>query len=583
VKEAVNYRKLFRLIVLAKPSKVLLAFAVLLSLLEVAGAMSVPMLTRSLIDGAASEGRISGTTLWLLAAILGLGTLADGGAYFLLGKAGNQLIARLRARLLEHLIALPIPFFDRGASAEPASRLVNDTEHIQTLVTLHLIPAVTGLFMISGSVVVLWFLDWKLTVVLFSTVLVSFLLIVPVASGLRGLSERTQQETASFLARLTEVFSSMRLVKAFGAEPHEEARGREGIDKLRALGDREVRIQAMMSPLVALATTGALVAILGYGGTRVGTGNLGVGDLVAFILYLFNIIMPLAQLGLVFTGLQKAAGAAERLADILAEPSEDLTEGTATAMTGRSIVFDQVGFTYPTRDQATLTGLDLELEPGRVTALVGRSGSGKSTVLSLMQRFYPPAMGTITLGDRPIETYSLETWRSMIGYVAQDAPLMTGTIAENIAYGREHATLEAIEHAALLAGAHDFITAFPDGYETQVGETGRQLSGGQRQRIAIARALLRNPAILILDEATANLDGTTERRLAESMAEVTRGRTTLIVAHRLATVIDADQILVLDEGRVVGRGRHTELMETNPVYRDLVTHQLMQDRRRSAA
>jgi ATP-binding cassette subfamily B protein AbcA/BmrA len=298
------------------------------------------------------------------------------------------------------------------------------------------------------------------------------------------------------------------------------------------------------------------------------------GDLVAFILYLFQIVIPMTQLTAFFTEFQKAMGATERIIETLNAPEEDYSTGRALENTSQPIVLDNVTFAYKP-GEVILQGVSFAVEPGKVTAIVGPSGSGKTSLFSLLERYYQPTEGVIRLGREPIGNFSLQSWRSQIGYVSQESPLVAGTIRENICYGMERAVSDdELRQAAKMAYADQFIDELPDGYDTEVGERGIKLSGGQRQRIAIARALLRDPKILMLDEATSSLDSKSEFVVQKALNNLMQGRTTLVIAHRLSTVVDADQILFLDKGRITGMGTHEELMRSHEMYREFARQQL---------
>lgn len=316
-----------------------------------------------------------------------------------------------------------------------------------------------------------------------------------------------------------------------------------------------------------------LVAIIGYGGVRVSSGELTAGDMVAFILYLIQIIMPMTQLTMFFTQLQKAMGATERISALLEYEEEHIDEGLTVEKVDQPIYVKNVDFSYG--EEPILSNINFTIEPGKVTAIVGPSGGGKTTTFSLLERYYQPTNGSITLGDIPIETFSLHSWRSQIGYVAQESALLSGTIRENICYGIDREVQDdELEKVAKMAYADQFINELPDKFDTEVGERGIKLSGGQRQRISIARALLRNPQILMLDEATSSLDSKSEIYVQKALDNLMQGRTTLVIAHRLSTVVDADQILFMEKGHITGCGTHETLFETHAMYREFAMQQL---------
>jgi ATP-binding cassette subfamily B protein AbcA/BmrA len=332
---------------------------------------------------------------------------------------------------------------------------------------------------------------------------------------------------------------------------------------------------ALIGPLFTFVMTAVLVVILGVGGMRVASGLLSPGELVAFILLLFQVIMPMGQFTTLYSRLQKVVGATERIQAILAH-EEEPRHSTAIAPKGNeTITFNNLHFSYVTGEEV-LHGINLTVPARKVTAIVGPSGSGKSTLFSLLEQFYLPGSGSISYGGQAITDYSLASWRSKIGYVSQESPLMAGTIKENMTYGLgREASMDEIRHAAEMAYSSAFIDKLPQGYDTEVGERGIKLSGGQRQRIAIARALLRSPDILMLDEATSSLDSTSEHEVQQALSNLMEGRTTVVIAHRLSTVVDSDQIVVLEQGHVTGTGTHAELISNHPVYRELAQKQFV--------
>lgn len=380
---------------------------------------------------------------------------------------------------------------------------------------------------------------------------------------------------AGLTSVLSQVIGEIRLVKAYGTEKQESEAGDSRIRKMFAFGLQEARILALIGPLFTFVMTAVLVVILGVGGMRVASGMLSPGELVAFILLLFQVIMPMGQFTTLYSRLQKVVGATERIQAILADEEEPHHSTKVAPKGNETIAFHDVHFSYVTGEEV-LHGINLTVPTRKVTAIVGPSGSGKSTLFSLMEQFYMPDSGHISYGGQAITDYSLSSWRSKIGYVSQESPLMAGTIKDNITYGLDReVTMDEIRRAAEMAYSADFIDKLPQGYETEVGERGIKLSGGQRQRIAIARALLRSPDILMLDEATSSLDSTSEYEVQQALSNLMEGRTTIVIAHRLSTVVDSDQIVVLEHGHVTGTGTHAELIGNHPVYRELAQKQFV--------
>ena len=551
----------------------LLVGACALTLIDVGIGLWIPLVTRDLIESATGGAIPRGIVLTLVAALL-VEAAFSAASLYLMARAGEGLTADLRQRVVDHLLRLPMSVHDDRQSGELVSRTMSDTQSIQSLLTEQLVSFIAGLVSMVGAVVILWLLDWKLTLVLFGSALGAVLLVLPVAARLHVVGRDTQDQLASFSGRLASVLADIRLVKASCAEDEEARRAESSIQALRGLGVREAKIMAVLGPTVTVGMSGALVMILGYGGARVASGALTVGTLVAFILYLFQVVFPMIQFTAFLAALNKAAGAAEHLGSLLEEPAEDPVSAglNPQKVSGADLVFENVSHSYGTEE--VLSDIHLRVPCGKVTALVGPSGGGKTSLLSLVERLYTPTGGTIRLADTPIDQYALEPWRRRIGYVSQEAPLLGGTVRENVCFGLDPVPGdEKLMQALRAARAEGFVARLEQGLDTEVGERGTKLSGGQRQRLAIARAFLVDPELLMLDEATANLDSDSEAAIRAALTDLRRDRTTLIVAHRLATVRDADQIAVLEEGTITGTGRHDELLSSNATYRRLVQQQ----------
>lgn len=563
----------FALVRRTNPSYGKLAFAFALSVVTTLVSLLIPLLTKQLVDGF-SMSNLSGTQIGLIALVFFVQAGLSAYATYALNYNGQKIISGLRDLLWKKLIKLPVSYFDTNASGETVSRVTNDTMVVKELITTHISGFITGIISVIGSLTILFIMNWKLTLLVLVVVPLAALILVPIGRKMFSISRETQDETARFTGLLNQILPEIRLVKASNAEDVEYGRGKMGISSLFKLGVREAKVQSLVGPLISLVLMAALVAVIGYGGMQVSSGELTAGALVAFILYLFQIIMPMGQITTFFTQLQKSIGATERMIEILAEEEEDTVTGKQIENAHLPIQLDCVSFGYKP-DQLILKEVSAVIEAGKVTAIVGPSGGGKTTLFKLLERFYTPTAGTIRLGDEPVDTYSLESWREHIGYVSQESPLMSGTIRENICYGLERDVTDAeIEKAAEMAYALNFIKELPNQFDTEVGERGIMLSGGQRQRIAIARALLRNPSILMLDEATSSLDSQSEKSVQQALEVLMEGRTTIVIAHRLSTVVDADQLLFVEKGEITGRGTHHELMASHGLYRDFAEQQL---------
>lgn len=568
-----RFRPLFRLVRRIRVPWLLLALACVLTLIDVGIGLWIPLLTRDLIESATGGTVPRGIVISLVAALL-IEAGFSAASLYLMARAGEGLTADLRGTVVRHLLRLPMTTHDDRQSGELVSRSMSDTQSVQSLLTEQLISFAAGMVSILGAVAILWFLDWRLTLVLFSAALGAVLLVLPVAARLQIVGRDTQDRLAAFSGRLTSALADIRLVKASCAEGEESRRAEQSIEELRRLGIREARIMAVLGPTVTVGMSGALVVILGYGGARVAAGALTVGTLVAFILYLFQVVLPMIQFTAFVAALNKAAGAAEHLGELLDQDPEDTvaTGLDPSAMAHADLEFDAISHRYGTAE--VLHDVRLRVPAGRVTALVGPSGGGKTSLLSLVERLYSPSDGTIRLDGVPIGEFALQPWRRRIGYVSQEAPLLAGTVRENVCFGLEPPPDDERLMAALRAArADEFVERLEQGLETDVGERGVKLSGGQRQRLAIARAFLVDPDLLMLDEATANLDAESEAAIRAALADLLRDRTALIVAHRLASVRHADQIAVVEDGTITGTGQHEELLATHATYRRLVAHQ----------
>ncbi|MCY8759930.1 multidrug resistance ABC transporter ATP-binding protein/permease BmrA [Bacillus spizizenii] len=568
-----KFKPFFALVKKTNPSYGKLAFALALSIVTTLVSLLIPLLTKQLVDGF-SMSNLSGTQIGLIALVFFVQAGLSAYATYALNYNGQKIISGLRDLLWKKLIKLPVPYFDTNASGETVSRVTNDTMVVKELITTHISGFITGIISVIGSLTILFIMNWKLTLLVLVVVPLAALILIPIGRKMFSISRETQDETARFTGLLNQILPEIRLVKASNAEDVEYGRGKMGISSLFKLGVREAKVQSLVGPLISLVLMAALVAVIGYGGMQVSSGELTAGALVAFILYLFQIIMPMGQITTFFTQLQKSIGATERMIEILAEQEEDTVTGKQIENAHLPIQLDRVSFGYKP-DQLILKEINAVIEPGKVTAIVGPSGGGKTTLFKLLERFYTPTAGTIRLGDEPVDTYSLESWREHIGYVSQESPLMSGTIRENICYGLERdVTDDEIEKAAEMAYALNFIKELPNQLDTEVGERGIMLSGGQRQRIAIARALLRDPSILMLDEATSSLDSQSEKSVQQALEVLMEGRTTIVIAHRLSTVVDADQLLFVEKGGITGHGTHHELMASHDLYRDFAEQQL---------
>lgn len=555
--------------------KAALVFGLLASLITTLVGLVVPLLTRNLVDGFSVESLSIPLIIGIVAAFI-LQAIINGVSIYLLSKVGQRIVAGLRDKMWIHLIRLRVGYFDQHPSGETVSRVVSDTGVVKNLITDHFPNFITGIVSIVGAVTILLILDWKMTLIMLLAVPVTVLIMFPLGRRMAKISRALQDETAVFSGNVQQTISEIRLMKSSTAEMEEERKGLTGIQQLFRTGMREAKIYAIIAPLMYAVMMAVIVTIIGYGGIRVAEGTMTTGSLVAFLLYLFQIIMPVTTFAMFFTELQKAKGATERIIGILDLPLEEGQKGRDMDIAGKALEVSGVSFSYET-GEPVLRDVSFEAQPGEMIAFAGPSGGGKTTVFGLLERFYKPQQGEILIGGVPIEELSMESWRDQIGYVSQESAMMGGTVRANLTYGLSETgeiSDEQLWKVARMAYAEDFIRELPDGLDTHVGERGVKLSGGQRQRIAIARAFLRDPKILMMDEATASLDSQSEGIVQKALSRLMEGRTTLVIAHRLSTIVDADKIVFIEKGQVTGMGTHRELIGSHSLYREFAEQQL---------
>lgn len=565
-----------RLIYSTNISKWALAAGLVGSILTMLVNLAIPLLTRELVDGFSLEA-ISITLIIIIFAVFILQAIIDGLSTYILAAVGQKIVARLREMMWFKLLRLPVSFFDKTPSGQSVSRVVNDTGIVKDLIANQFPQFITGIITIIGAVVILLIMDWKMTLLMLIAVPVTFLIMMPLGSRMAKISKGLQDETATFTGDIQQTLGEIRLMKSSTAEEVEEKQGKAGIDKLYRFGLKEAKVFALIGPLIYTVMMLVIVTIIGYGGIRVAEGTMSTGSLVAFLLYLFQIIFPITSFAMFFTELQKAKGATERIIDILDIEVEKGQEGLSKEISNETLYIDNLSFSYDEEGEPILENISFNANPGDMIAFAGPSGGGKTTLFGLLERYYVPTFGEIRVGETPIEKLSLASWRNQIGYVSQESAMMAGTIRENLTYGLENAeavTEESLWKVAEMAYADTFIRGFKEGLDTEVGERGVKLSGGQRQRINIARAFLRNPKILMLDEATASLDSQSEHAVQQALSRLMEGRTTFVIAHRLSTIVDADKIIFIEKGRITGTGTHQELIAEHELYRKFAEQQL---------
>ncbi|KHF40640.1 ABC transporter ATP-binding protein [Halalkalibacter okhensis] len=563
------------LILSTKIPKLALTFGLVGSLITTIVGLTIPLLTRELVDGFSIES-LNMTLIAIIIIVFILQAAIEGFSLYALAYVGQKIVAALREKMWFKLIRLPVHYFDKSKSGETVSRVVNDTGIVKDLISQHFPQFIGGIITIIGAVIILFIMDWKMTLLMFIAVPITVLFMVPLGNRMSKISRNLQDETANFTGSVQQTLSEIRLMKASNAEKTEENKGLAGINKLFSYGLKEGRIFALIAPLMYLVVMVVIVIIIGYGGIRVTEGTMTTGSLVAFLLYLFQIVFPITSFAMFFTQLQKAQGATERIIEILDIDVEEGQEGKELDISNQEIFVDNVSFSY-NDEEPVIKDVSFNVLPGTMVAFAGPSGGGKTTMFGLLERFYEPTKGDILIGHTSIRELSMHSWRKQIGYVSQDSPMMVGTIRDNLCYGledRKDIDDERLWEVAKMAYADHFIKEFPKGLDTEVGERGIKLSGGQRQRIAIARAFLRNPKILMMDEATASLDSQSEGIVQQALTRLMEGRTTFVIAHRLSTIVNADQIIFIEKGQITGTGTHQELVQSHELYREFAEQQL---------
>ncbi|GAA2058128.1 ABC transporter ATP-binding protein [Leifsonia soli] len=622
--------------------KRVLAFVIVLSILGAAASLAQPLLVSQVIEVVGKQQPLGGL-VWGLIALVVISGLISGYQHYLLQRTGEGVVLSSRRKLVGRMLRLPISEFDTRRTGDLVSRVGSDTTLLRAVLTQGLVEAIGGALTFIGALIAMLIIDPVLLGLTVLVVAVSIVVVVLLSGRIRVASQKAQNKVGDLAAAVERAISSVRTIRASNATEREIAAVDEDATGAWRMGIRVAKISALVVPVAGIAMQVSFLVVLGVGGFRVASGAITVANLVAFILFLFMMILPLGQAFGAIAAVNSALGALGRIQEILDLPTEDqhdrdiaplaLTVGAANealAPEAPAIEFVDVRFAYPESTVAdsaegttgagagpaaveqptperlafeALTGADVVAEAeaaagagsdegahrhggvlqgvsfrvprGKRTALVGPSGAGKSTILALVERFYDPQAGEVRFGGMDVRTLDRVSLRSQIGYVEQDAPVLAGSLRDNLTLAAPDATdAECIDvlHAVNLT---EVLERSELGLGAPVGEDGIMLSGGERQRLAIARALLAAPPVLLLDESTSSLDGRNEQLMREAIDAVAEDRTLLVIAHRLSTVVDSDQIVVLDHGRVIGSGTHSELVETTPLYRDLAKHQLL--------
>ncbi len=600
-----------------------LALALTLGVIGAGTSLVQPVLLGQVIERVQASQPL-GLLLAVLSALVLVDALLSGFQHYVLQRMGEGVVLHSRRTLISRILHLPIGEFDRRRTGDLVSRVGSDTTLLRAVLTQGMVEAISGLLVFVGALIGMLIIDPVLFGITFAVVVVALVVVVLVSARIRPAVTRAQQKVGDLAAQVERSISSIRTIRAAGATEREQQATEAEAEEAYRLGLKVAKISALIVPISFLALQLSFLVVLGLGGYRVATGAIGIAQLVMFIVFLFLMVAPLGQAFGAIAAVNQALGALGRIQEIASSPTE--TERDAElSPTGRiaplaesaregapAIGFDRVSFTYrsaaPARVDArelvsgrggrgayrdaeaapaeivetpVLHEVSFDVARGSRVALVGPSGAGKSTVLSLIERFYDPDGGTISLHGADLRTLDRAELRAQLGYVEQDAPVLAGSVRDNLLLGAPNASDAECERVLRAVNLGDLVdraakqAGLTTGLDAQVGERGIMLSGGEKQRLAIARTLLSAPSILLLDESTASLDGVNERLMREALDSVATGRTLIVIAHRLSTVVDSDRIIVLDSGRVVGEGTHDELIESTPLYRELAKHQLL--------
>jgi ATP-binding cassette subfamily B protein len=597
--------------------KKVLALVAVLSIVGAAASLAQPLLVGQVISQV-QKGRALGALVWLLVALVIVASVISGYQHYLLQRTGTAVVYSSRRQLIARILHLPISEFDARRTGDLVSRVGTDTTLLYAVLTQGLADAVGGAILFVGALIAMLIIDPLLLLLIVLVIGGSVVAVVLLSGRIRTASAAQQHKVGELASGIERGISSIRTVRASGATERET----DAVDGLAGeaygLGVRIAKISSMVVPVAGIALQVSLLVVLGVGGFRVASGALSIASLVTFIMFLFMLVMPLGQAFGAITSVNQALGALGRIQEILDLPTETEHDDADAAATAAPVVgapaieFREVRFRYPDAviaareaaakeaqtllvdahleraasdspasptpaelDRSVLKGVSFAVPRGSRVALVGPSGAGKSTILSLIERFYDPTAGSIRLAGHDVRAYPRQQLRAQFGYVEQDAPTLAGTLAENLRLAAPDATDADCERVLRSVNLGDVLERSPLGLEAPVGEDGVMLSGGERQRLAIARALLTEAPILLLDESTSSLDGVNEQRMREAIDAAAEDRTLVVIAHRLSTVVDSDIIVVLQDGRVIGQGTHSDLVESTPLYRDLAKHQLL--------
>jgi ATP-binding cassette subfamily B protein len=578
--------------------KAVLSVVIVLSILGAGASLAQPLLVSQVITVVEAGDPLDSLVIALVALVV-ISGIISGYQHYLLQRTGEGIVLSSRKRLVGRMLRLPISEFDTRRTGDLVSRVGSDTTLLRAVLTQGLVEAIGGAVTFIGALIAMLIIDPVLLGLTVLIVALSVVTVVSLSGKIRVASRKAQEKVGDLAAAVERGISAVRTVRASNATEREIAVIEKDAEGAWKMGIDVAKISALIVPIAGIALQVSLLVVVGVGGFRVASGAITVANLVAFLLFLFLMIVPLGQAFGAISAVNSALGALGRIQEIIDLPSEEQADGTLTPVAAieddAALSFENVQFAYPEAakpneaekiladvsepepptNHTVLQGISFSAPRGKRTALVGPSGAGKSTILALIERFYDPTAGVVRLGGVDIRGLDRRELRSQIGYVEQDAPVLAGTIRENLTLGAPEATDEACIAVLHAVNLGEVLARNPLGLGAAVGEDGVMLSGGERQRLAIARTLLAAPPILLLDESTSSLDGLNEQMLREAIDAVATGRTLIVIAHRLSTVVDSDQIVVLDHGQVVGVGTHSELVVSTPLYKELAKHQLL--------
>ena len=569
-----------------RESRAALIAVVVLSIIGAVASLVQPVLVNGVIEAVGAGDALAPFIVGLVAVVL-LSSVVGAVQQYLLGRTAETMVRSLRHALLDRLLRLPTSAYGRHRTGDLVSRVGADTDSVRAALTGGIVDAVGGVLVIVGSAAAMIWLDPLLFVVALGVLAGAIVTVVAASGKIQELSRRVRESTGAMSSGVERALSALTTVRAAGATDSEAAALKDDADRAWRASLRSVRLEAILWPMSGLAVQVAFLVVLGLGGARVAAGELSVANLVAFLMFLFMLMMPVGQLFGAITSVAEALGALARIDEVMSEDPEDAADspvpGARPDLSGAvpAVEFDGVVFAHddaeqrPTPNRPVLDGVSFVADAGRTTALVGPSGAGKSTILALIERLHDPRRGVVRVGGADVRDLDRSNLRRHIAYVEQSVPVLAGTIRANLTLGLADVPDDRCRSALASVRLLDRIDAHGDGLDATLGDRGIGLSGGERQRLAIARALLSDRPLLLLDEPTASLDSRNERALQAAIDTASRSRTVIIVAHRLATVAGADRIVVVDEGRVRATGTHRELMELSDLYRDLARDQLL--------